>query len=245
MRNIAGIMAVIALLGTVSPAVRAQSRYLDLGVNGIGLMTGYTTGESTTGFLVRFVYSAKGMSDIGITIGRSSGDINIETLMKSPVVASFFDEDIAVFRVAPFIAGYLLKQVETIPVAVGVGCAYVEEYYTGGNIDNSGLDIFTQGMEFSLFVDRKQPLTDYLDVYPAAGISYHQFKATVGSLSGAGMGELFDNDSRLSWGFSLGFAFQLSTRSSLLIVPAVRNDNNGTAFYRINLGIILTGDKPR
>ncbi len=229
----------IALLGIIPAPAGAQSRYLDRDASGIGLTTGFTAGGEVTGFSVHLGYASRGRSDIGITVERLSGDIDLEALMRSPSIAELFEEDIALLRVAPAVAGYPIKQGAGVPVSVGVGCAYVEEYCSGGRIDDSGLDVFTRGMAFSLSIERKQSLSGNLAVHPTAGISYHRFKATAGSLSGAGSSELYDYDTRLSWSFSLGIALRRGDRSMLICEPAVRFDDDDTTWFGVRLGFIL------
>ena len=228
-------LAIAPLIWMYPTSSYAQSRYLDVEANGIDIEAGYLTNQDEIGFTLNLGYSSRGMSDIGITLTRTSGDIDIDTLSKSPAIANLFDEDIVSFRVSPSISGYLLKQGEASPLSLGVGFAYVEEYFSGGTIDDSGLNVLTQGVEFSLYLDRKQPVIVDMHLFPRAFLKYHIFKATAGT----GSGELYDNDSQLFWGFSLSSDLHLSELSTLLIIPTVIFDEERSIRYQVNLGYLF------
>ena len=91
MRVPIAVLAIVPFIWMRPISADAQSRYLDIGISGIGVEAGFLRSEETTGFTLDLGYSSRGMSDIGITLAQTSGNIDIETL-KSIAVKSLLDD---------------------------------------------------------------------------------------------------------------------------------------------------------
>lgn len=193
-------LSLILILGFSVFAV-AQSTLLPRGKDGFIVNGGLSSAKNVFGYSTAASFSAQGVLDVGVALGRFKSNV------------AFFNSDMDVASVTPFISMLLVKEDESRPFSLSLNGTFQRQTFSdrssGKNFTSYSAEFFTYGAT----ITNTSRISNKLRIQPIMGFDFirGKFKRTYSSD--------FDIDPDLFFTFGVSFIFQETSPNALVFTP--------------------------
>lgn len=223
-----GYMIVALFCAYILPIdLYSQGKYLERGMGGFGVSTGFSSNDDATAFKFSGGYSIDGIFDIGLTVGRVSFD-DFGTIT-----------DLKATGIVPQVSMHLLKRTPEMPISIVIGGGYEKDLFSSDALDEFDLDMTGWAVSGGGAVFATINASPTMILMPTVGFSYTHAEVKIEDNVG---NSIVDDDNSTSFSFGLSFVFNLQSNNVIYLDPNVSvGDNNTTIGFSI--GFVSPGNR--
>lgn len=193
----------------------SQGAYLERGQSGFGVGAAFSSNKDVSGFGGAVGYSASGIFDFGLFVGR---------LLFEQELAG---DELSATSISPFVVVHPVKQDSTTPISVSLSASYDASSYSSDALTKLNLSFNASGWSAGVSVYGNIILSPTTKLQPAAGVSYVSSKSELRDNSG---NTLTEDSNATIFGIALSFFFKTGPSTIFRITPTLSFHKDVTTF---------------